>query len=121
MVWRKVLCCAVIVLLLHTGRPLRADVFNIKVLSDNTPDLTDLPSFVASTTDNWPTNDQKARALAYWLFALGDQASSNHDWEPVEPILTLNNLPHPGFCAIGRLCSSPRPKEEWGGRGVTMN
>ena len=43
--------------------------------SDNTPDL-------------------------YWMFALGDQASSNHDWEPVEPILTFNNLPHPGFCAL---------------------
>ena len=89
----------IVVLLLGSGSVLEADVFNIKVLSDNTPDLTDLPSFAASATDNWTTNDEKARVLSYWMFALGDQASSNHDWEPIEPILTFNNLPNPGFCA----------------------
>lgn len=93
--WRFV----IVVLLLGRGNVLEADVFNIKVLSDNTPDLTDLPSFAASATDNWATNDEKARILAYWMFALGDQASANHDWEPIEPILTFNNLPNPGYCA----------------------
>ena len=93
------LAFAIVVVLIGSGGALEADVYDVTVLSDNTPDLTDLPSFVASTTANWPTNDEKARALAYWMFAFGDQASSNHDWEPVEPIFTFNNLPHPGYCA----------------------
>jgi len=115
----------VAVLLGRTG-VLEADVFNIKVLSEHTPDLTDLRSFTASVTDNWNTNDEKARALAYWMFALGDQASSNCDWDPIEPILTLNFsrstiFPIQAIARTGRPCSSPLPKEGWDGAAATTN
>jgi hypothetical protein len=105
MTWGNLLRFVVVMLLMGGGSVLEADVFNIKVLSDNAPDLTDLPSFAASATDNWTTNDEKARAFSYWMFGFGDQASSNHDWEPVEPILTFNNLPNPGYCAHWTACS----------------
>jgi len=65
-------------------------VYNLKVLSDKAPDLTDLKAFCHSATSRWETNDEKAAALAYWFARLGNQSGPPADWMPVEPILHFN-------------------------------
>lgn len=64
--------------------------YNLKLLSNHAPDLTDLESFCHSVTSRWETNDEKAAALAYWFGVLGNQSSPPYDWMPVEPILHFN-------------------------------
>jgi len=44
----------------------RAQVCNVKVLTDASPDYSDLPSMVRSITANWPTPEQKCWAVFYW-------------------------------------------------------
>jgi len=55
-------------MLLLTGMPLdrsaSAAVYNLHLVTDNTPDYTDLPSFVASATGNW--EDPQDRCIAIW-------------------------------------------------------
>ena len=65
-------------------------VYNLKVLSDKTVDLTDLKSFCHDATARWPANDEKAAAIAHWLGVLGNQSGPLYDWMPVEPVLQLN-------------------------------
>ena len=43
------------------------NVYNLKLLSNHAPDLTDLKSFCYSTTSRWQSNDEKAAALAHWF------------------------------------------------------
>jgi len=69
-----------------------ADVFNIKILSDKTPDLHSLEDYCESTTSRWSTNDEKARALAHWMAKLGHQSTPPYGAKPVEPILQFNNF-----------------------------
>ena len=69
-----------------------ADVFNLRLLSNHAPDLTDLESFCASATSRWTTNDEKAAALAHWFGVMGNQSDPPCDWIPVEPILHFNNF-----------------------------
>ena len=44
----------------------RAQVFNLKVVTDANPDYTDLPSLVYSATSRWETPEEKCRAMFYW-------------------------------------------------------
>jgi len=79
--------------LLFTGLPTEGDeeaVYNLKLLSNHAPDLTDLQSFCYSVTSRWESNDEKAAAIAYWFGVLGNQSSPPYDWMPVEPILHFN-------------------------------
>ena len=69
-----------------------AHVYNLRLLSNHAPDLTDLGSFCRSTTSRWETNDEKAAALAHWFGMMGNQSSPPADWIPVEPILHFNNF-----------------------------
>ena len=64
-----------------------ADVYNLKLLSNHAPDLTDIESFCRSTTSRWETNNERAAALAHWFGVMGNQSSPPADWIPVEPIL----------------------------------
>jgi len=50
-----------------------AGVYNLELLSNHAPDLTDLESFCYSTTSRWETNDEKAAALAHWFGVMGNQ------------------------------------------------
>ena len=79
---------AVILLLVAGASP--GAVNGLKVLGDHTPDLTGLKAFCADATSRWPTNDEKAAAIAHWLGTLGNQSGPPCDWMPVEPILHLN-------------------------------
>ena len=65
-------------------------VYNLRLLSNHAPDLTDLESFCHSVTSRWDTNDEKAAAIAHWFGVLGNQSSPPYDWMPVEPILHFN-------------------------------
>src|ERR1051326_62035 len=41
-------------------------VYNLRVVTDASPDYSDLPSLVRSATANWPTPEEKCWALFYW-------------------------------------------------------
>jgi hypothetical protein len=43
-----------------------ADVYNLKVVTDASPDYTDMPSMVRSITSHWDTDEQRMWALYYW-------------------------------------------------------
>lgn len=44
----------------------RADVCNIKVVTDGNPDYSDIGSLIHSATANWKTDREKAGAIFYW-------------------------------------------------------
>jgi hypothetical protein len=44
----------------------RAEVDNLKVVTDASPDYTDLPSLVQSVTSKWETPEEKCWAMFYW-------------------------------------------------------
>src|SRR6185369_12267123 len=44
----------------------RAEVCNIKIVTDGSPDYSDLPSMVRSITSNWATPQEKCWAMFYW-------------------------------------------------------
>jgi hypothetical protein len=48
-------------------------VYNLRVVSDASPDLTDLGSLVSSITAGWPTDREKVWALYYWSHILKRQ------------------------------------------------
>ena len=43
-----------------------AQVANIKVVTDASPDYSDMPSMIHSITANWPTPEEKCWAMFYW-------------------------------------------------------
>ena len=49
--------------------------YNVRVITDASPDLTDLDSFVQSTTSRWTTSEEKVWALYYWSHILKRQTS----------------------------------------------
>jgi len=55
-----------IAILLVTAATARADVYNLKVVTDASPDYTDTPSLVYSATSRWSTDADKCWALFYW-------------------------------------------------------
>src|SRR5437588_4147055 len=52
--------------LLLTAGAARAGVYNVKVVTDASPDYSDLPSLVHSITSRWPTPREKCWAVFYW-------------------------------------------------------
>jgi hypothetical protein len=44
----------------------RAEVNNLKIVTDASPDYTDLPSLVHSVTSKWETPEEKCWAMFYW-------------------------------------------------------
>ncbi len=48
------------------AEPAPAAVYNLHLVTDNAPDYTDLPSFVASATDAWKTPQEKCIAIWRW-------------------------------------------------------
>jgi hypothetical protein len=52
--------------LLLTCLPTGAAVYNLKVVTDASPDYSDLPSLIHSTTSKWNTPEEKCWAMFYW-------------------------------------------------------
>ncbi len=62
--------------------------YNLRVVSDASPDLTDLSSFIYSTTSAWTTDAEKVWALFYWSHILKRQTPPMvlHGMEVTDPI-----------------------------------
>ena len=63
-------------------------VYNLRVVSDASPDLTDLGSLVSSITSGWPTDREKVWALYYWSHILKRQTPPMlvHGFELADPV-----------------------------------
>jgi hypothetical protein len=70
-----------------------AAVYNLKVVSDASPDLSDLNSFVHSTTSLAPSAAEKVWALFYWSHILKRQTSPMvlHGFEVTDPIRNFSD------------------------------
>jgi hypothetical protein len=70
-----------------------AAVYNLKVVSDASPDLSDLNSFVHSTTSRFSTAAEKVWALFYWSHILKRQTSPMvlHGFEVTDPIRNFSD------------------------------
>ena len=67
--------------------------YNVKVISDASPDMSDLPSLVDSITSGWTTAAEKVWALFYWTHMLKRQTAPMvlHGMEVTDPIRNLSD------------------------------
>jgi Bacterial Ig domain len=67
--------------------------YNVKVVSDASPDLSDMDSFIASTTSRWATSADKVWALFYWTHVLKRQTAPMvlHGLEVTDPIRNFSD------------------------------
>ncbi len=81
-----------IVLLVSAGR-ISAQVCNLKIVTDASPDYTDMRSMLHSITDRWPSEEEKSRALFYWNHIARRQTSPMilHGLELTDPIRQFND------------------------------
>jgi len=71
----------------------RAEVDNIKVITDASPDYTDMPSLVHSVTSKWPKIKDKVWAMFYWTHLGKRQTTPQivHGFECAYPIRQFND------------------------------
>ena len=85
---RYTLCCIVLAAaLLNTGTA-SADVYNLKVVTDASPDYTDMDSLVHSITSRWESDQEKMWALYYWMHKARRQTNpmevhGKHETDPI--------------------------------------
>jgi hypothetical protein len=74
-------------------RTARADVYNLKVLTDGSPDYSDLDALVYSATSRWPTDAEKAWAMFYWNHVARRQTNPIilHGKAETDPIRQFND------------------------------
>ena len=68
--------------------------YNVRIASDASPDLTDLDSFIHSTTSQWPNARDKVWSLFYWTHKLRRQTSPMvlHGHEVTDPIMNFQDF-----------------------------
>lgn len=66
MIRKAVLCAAAAIVAWGASSVALADVYNLKVVTDASPDYSDMPSLVHSITSNWEKDADKMWALFYW-------------------------------------------------------
>jgi len=73
--------------------PATGQVQNLKVLTDASPDYSDLPSMVRSITSRWPTAEQKCWAVFYWNHIARRQTAPMvvHGMAVTDPIRQFND------------------------------
>ena len=78
---------------LACGPAASAQVCNLKVVTDASPDYYDLASMVRSVTANWPTPEEKCWAMFYWNHVARRQTSPMilHGLELSDPIRQFND------------------------------
>ena len=71
----------------------RAEVYNLKVVTDANPDYSDLDSLVHSATSQWETDEQKMWALFYWNHIARRQTNPMilHGKAETDPIRQFND------------------------------
>ena len=70
-----------------------AEVCNLKIVSDASPDYSDLPSFLHSATAKWGSPEEKCWALFYWNHIARRQTAPMilHGVELTDPIRQFND------------------------------
>src|SRR5437588_5666377 len=70
-----------------------AEVCNLKIATDASPDYSDLPSMIHSITAKWPTTKEKCWAIFYWNHSAPRQTSPMllHGMELTDPIRQFND------------------------------
>ncbi len=58
--------CLFSLVTLACGRAARAEICNLKVVTDASPDYTDMGSMIHSITAKWPSTQEKCWAMWYW-------------------------------------------------------
>ncbi len=90
MSYRAIVLFAIALLL---AGPVHADVYNLKVVTDASPDYTDMDSLVHSITSNWKTDAEKCWALFYWNHIARRQTNPMilHGMAETDPIMQFND------------------------------
>lgn len=85
--------CLVAVVLLSLSSSVFGQTYNLRVVTDASPDYTDLPSAVRSMTANWPTDPEKCWAVFYWNHKARRQTSPMvvHGMACTDPIRQFND------------------------------
>ena len=88
----KRFCPAVVAALLFAG-VVHAQVYNVKVVTDASPDYSDMQALVHSITNKWPTMKEKCWAVFYWNHIARRQTSPMHlhGMELTDPIRQFND------------------------------
>lgn len=83
------------------GKASDTPVYNITLLTDSTPDLTDIDSYLRSITSQYDTPQDKAIAIFHWSQRLRKQHSLPYEegHEVLDPVLFFNNYGYT-MCAI---------------------
>src|SRR4026209_73661 len=70
-----------------------ASVYNLKIVTDASPDYSDLPSLVHSTTSKWKTPEEKCWAMFYWNHIARRQTApmNLHGMALTDPIRQFND------------------------------
>src|SRR5262252_25859 len=70
-----------------------AEIFNLKIITDASPDYSDLPSMLHSITAKWPTVEEKCWAIFYWNHIARRQTApaTLHGLELTDPIRQFND------------------------------
>jgi hypothetical protein len=93
---RFVLLVAAATATVSAADPVTAPVYNVKLLTDSTPDLTDVDSYLRSITSQYSTPQEKAIAIWRWSQRLRKQASNpmENGHEVLDPITLFNSYGH---------------------------
>ena len=88
-----VVACLMFAAVLDLGAPARAEVCNIKVVTDANPDYSDIGSMIHSITANWPETKDKCWAIWYWNHIARRQTAPMilHGQELTDPIRQFND------------------------------
>ena len=98
----RVLGCVLLGLVWWTGLPGSgiASDYNIRLLTESTPDLTDMESYLRSITSQYATPQEKAAAVWRWSQRLRKQTTNPMEGGQyvLDPILMFNSY---GYCNCG--------------------
>src|ERR1051325_10206442 len=69
-----------------------AEICNLKIITDASPDYSDMPSLVRSITTNWQTPEEKCMAMFYWNHSARRQTNPIllHGMALTDPIRQIN-------------------------------
>jgi hypothetical protein len=87
----RLIICTALFFIVHSVSI--AAVYNLKVVTDASPDYSDLPSLVRSATSNWNTPEEKCWAMFYWNHIARRQTAPMmlHGMALTDPIRQFND------------------------------
>ena len=88
--------------------PIRGSIYNLRIVSDSSPDYHDLDSMIHRITSEWETPEAKCWALSYWNHIARRQTSPMivHGIECTDPIRPFSDCGYTMCCIVtGINCS----------------